>query len=126
MTRHARPAAYLRIADPVGHRAVTEAARQRGWPDPVLYTETQRDTPGSGTVLDRLVGAVAAGQHNAVLISGQFAGPEPLAPLLRACADHGVPVITAFAGPRPAGHSPAVPTLRELLASNFAALRADT
>jgi hypothetical protein len=116
-TAMSRPAAYLRLTDPAGRQAVIEVARQSGWPDPGLYTETPQDAPGARAALDRLIDSVATGQHHAVLIPGQPADAR-LKRLFRACADHGVPVVTAFPRPRPAGPGPGTPTLAELLASS--------
>lgn len=51
-------------------RAVLDAACRRGWPRPAVYVET--GLPGwhrSGSVLGRLVGYLASGRHDAIIVS---------------------------------------------------------
>ena len=79
MTVPRRPAAYLcgAPASDMGalslcQHALAEAARRRGWPVPELYAD--EDDPGrphaASPALDRLVTAISAGRHDALIISG--------------------------------------------------------
>ena len=78
MAQPRHPAAYLRAApgeDPGAlarqHQAVAEAARQRAWPEPVVYSD---DDPGLadryGPALARLEAAIVARRHDALLLAG--------------------------------------------------------
>ncbi len=99
----ARPAAYLRVATqrtalpPARQReAVIEAARQRGWPEPVVYAD---DGPaladGHAPGLAMLSAAIGAGRHDAVIMSGPgiiSGNPARLMAFLFRCTDNGVAV----------------------------------
>jgi DNA invertase Pin-like site-specific DNA recombinase len=73
-----RPAAYVRVVGARNARdphvrdqlqAVLAAARQRGWPQPAVYTEI--GLPGwhrPGSVLGRLAGYLASGRHDAIIV----------------------------------------------------------
>jgi DNA invertase Pin-like site-specific DNA recombinase len=75
----ARPAAYIRVvgarnaSDPHVQdqvRAVLAAAAQRGWPQPVVYTEIGLPGwPWPGSVLARLAGYLASGRHDAIIVA---------------------------------------------------------
>jgi DNA invertase Pin-like site-specific DNA recombinase len=105
MTVPRRPAAYLcgAQASDMGaltlcQHALAEAASQRGWPVPELYAD--EDDPGrpygASPALDRLITAISAGRHDALIISGLNSisgGPACLLTrLLFPCTDHGVAV----------------------------------
>jgi hypothetical protein len=92
MTTPRRPAAYVRIPGAWARHAMTQAARERGWPAPTIYAEDDRGPDGSyGPALDRLEAAVVAGRHDALLVAapGQ---PGKLMGLLSRCTRHGVTV----------------------------------
>jgi hypothetical protein len=113
----ARPAAYIRAArghdaDLARYRdAVTEGARQRGWPPPTVYTEDETDlAAGNAPALARLEAAIEAGSHDALLITepGAVHGTaNHLLRLLHRCTRHGVTV--GFLLPPPAARGPAAP-----------------
>ena len=98
-----RPAAYIRLAlrpgalAPARQRdAIAEVARQRGWPEPAVYAD---DGPvladGYGPALDRLIAAIEAGRHDAVIMpdSGVISrSPARLMAFLFRCSHHGVAV----------------------------------
>jgi hypothetical protein len=133
MTEPRRPAAFIRAGPGSGagatareRQAVADAARQRGWPAPVVYADDDQGRPGSDdTALARLEAAIVAGRHDALLLAGQGAvsdgGPALLMRLLLACTKNGVTVellpLTAGSGAgipepptglsRPAPRSPA-------------------
>lgn len=94
MTNPLRPAAYIRAASDAGRYSVTAAARAQGWPAPRVYAD--QDTDGGGPALDKLIGAIAAGRHDGLLL-GVAAGPVPLMRLLLHCTKNGVTV--SFAPP---------------------------
>lgn len=87
------PAAYL--CHGPGMPATTRrqelmlAARQRGWPAPDVYSEP--DAVEYGAALDALEAAIAAGRHDAVLMTAP-ASPAPLMRLLSRCTKLGVMV----------------------------------
>jgi hypothetical protein len=96
MTEPRRPAAFIRAGPGSGagatareRQAVADAARQRGWPAPVVYADDDQGRPGSDdTALARLEAAIVAGRHDALLLAGQGAvsdgGPALLMRLLLA------------------------------------------
>ncbi|HUK69581.1 MAG TPA: hypothetical protein VLW50_12660 [Streptosporangiaceae bacterium] len=103
MTAPKRPAAYIRTAagSDAGaltreHQAVTEAARQRGWPAPTVYADDGPDLADRyGKALDRLEAAIVAGRHDALLLAGPGVlrgGPMLLMRLLLRCTKNGVSV----------------------------------
>jgi DNA invertase Pin-like site-specific DNA recombinase len=79
MSLPTRPAAYIRVVGARNARdphvreqshAVLDAARQRRWPRPAVYTDI--GLPGwhrSGSALSRLAGCLADGRHDAVIIA---------------------------------------------------------
>jgi hypothetical protein len=92
MTVPRRPAAYVRIPGAWARHAMTDAARERGWPAPTIYAEDDSGAAGSyGPALDRLEAAIVAGRHDALLVAapGQ---PGKLMGLLSRCTRHGVTV----------------------------------
>jgi hypothetical protein len=106
VTEPRRPAAFIRAGLGSGagagatareRQAVADAARQRGWPAPVVYADDDQGRPGSDdTALARLEAAIVAGRHDALLLAGQGAvsdgGPALLMRLLLACTKNGVTV----------------------------------
>ncbi|HEY6279061.1 MAG TPA: recombinase family protein [Streptosporangiaceae bacterium] len=111
-----RPAAYIcgTPASDVGalmmrQHALAEAALRRGWPAPQIYAD--EDDPGrpqgASPALDKLVTAITAGRHDALIISGLSSisgGPACLlTKLLFRCTAHGVAV--EFLTPTAASHS---------------------
>jgi hypothetical protein len=102
VTASRRPAAYLRSmhGDTASltrqQHAIAEGARQRGWPDPVIYAEEiEAGAEDAAPVLRKLEAAVTAGRHDALLITdpGAIAGTaRHLMGLLRRCTRHGVSV----------------------------------
>jgi hypothetical protein len=121
MTQPRRPAAYLCAApgSPPGtlareHQAVAEAARQRGWLPPPIYLDEGPAVAGRpGPALARLVAAVSAGRHDALLLGAPGVvtarGPELLMTLLQRCTQSGVrvellPPPVPSAGGSAAGH----------------------
>ncbi len=129
MAQPRHPAAYLRAgpgADPGAlarqHQVVAEAARQRAWPAPVVYSD---DDPGLadryGPALAKLEAAIVAGRHDALLLAGpgMASGSMPalLMRLLFDCTKNGVtveilpscdPAADSPAADSPAADSPAV------------------
>jgi len=103
-----RPAAYLRLASGPGapgrarqRDAIIEAARERGWPDPVIYAdEGPVPADGPGPALASLSAAIGAGRHDAVIVSGagvlRRSSADMMAFLFH-CTRHGVAV--EFLGP---------------------------
>jgi hypothetical protein len=104
------PAAYIRVArghdaDLTRHQdAVAEGARQRGWPQPAVYTEDETDlAAGQAPALASLEAAIEAGRHDALLITepGAVYGTAPhLLRLLQRCTRHGVVVGFLLPSPR--------------------------
>jgi hypothetical protein len=104
MTEPRRPAAFIRTAPGSGTgatarelQAVADAARQRGWPAPMVYADENRALAGpDDTALTRLEAAIVAGRHDALMLAGQGAvsdgGPALLMRLLLACTKNGVTV----------------------------------
>jgi hypothetical protein len=93
-----RPAAYLQRAAAgasalVGPDQLTLAARQRGWPSPVVYADG--GGPDPGPELRRLAAAITAGRHDALLLPAPEAigRPVPLTRLLERCTQHGIAVV---------------------------------
>jgi len=98
-----RPAAYLRLASGPGapgrarqRDAIIEAARERGWPDPVIYAdEGPVPADGPGPALASLSAAIGAGRHDAVIVSGagvlRRSSADMMAFLFH-CTRHGVAV----------------------------------
>ncbi len=75
------PAAYIRVADPSTddvllqrqRAAVLSAARERGWPEPAVYTDigpSGWQRPGSD--LARLAADIGRGQRDAVITAGLY------------------------------------------------------
>jgi Resolvase, N terminal domain len=108
-----RPAAYIRIDSRPGapsalrqREAIIEVARQRGWSEPAVYADeglalADEDSPG----LAVLSGAVGAGRHDAVIMSGPGVisrNPARLMAFLFRCTDSGVAV--EFVGPSAASN----------------------
>jgi hypothetical protein len=103
-----RPAAYLRLASGPGapaparqRDAIVEAARERDWPDPVIYAdEGPVPAEGHGPALASLSAAIGAGRHDAVIMPGagviSGSSADMMAFLVR-CTHHGVAV--EFLGP---------------------------
>jgi hypothetical protein len=97
-----RPAAYLRVVrgDAVRlgwqRRAAVAGAHERGWADPVLYTEYVADMwQAGGPVLGELRDAVLEGRHNGLMVACPFLLMRPggeLMGLLFACTRLGVEV----------------------------------
>ena len=57
------------------------AARQRGWPAPVIYADGDpAPADGYSPALERLTAAIVSGRHNAVLMTapGTLGDPGPL------------------------------------------------
>jgi hypothetical protein len=104
-----RPAAYVRLASGPGaptpgrqRDAIVAAARERGWPDPVVYAdEGPVPAEGLGPALASLSAAISAGRHDAVIVPGAGVmsrnSAEMMAFLFR-CTRHGVAV--EFLGPQ--------------------------
>ena len=111
-----KPAAYIRVvdADSAGdvrvrrqRAAVLSAARERGWPEPTVYTDTgpsgwQR--PGSD--LARLAANIGRGQCDAVITADQYLitrTPADTAGFAEHCASHDVAIETIddVDGPEP-------------------------
>jgi len=98
----AAPAAYLRVmrGDAARlawqRRAAVEAAHERGWADPVLYTEHAEEVwQAGGPALARLREAVLDGQHGGLLVACPFLLMRPgseFMGLLFACTRLGVEV----------------------------------
>jgi hypothetical protein len=89
------------------------AARQRGWPAPVIYAEGDPvSADGYSPALERLTAAIVSGRHNAVLMTapGMLGDPGPLLQLLSRCTRHGVTVsfIPSRVTPNQAMTEPAV------------------
>jgi hypothetical protein len=120
MTEPRRPAAFIRAGPGSGagatareRQAVADAARQRGWPAPVVYADDDQGRPGSDdTALARLEAAIVAGRHDALLLAGQGAvsdgGPALLMRLLLACTKNGV-TVELLPPPLTAGGEAAIP-----------------
>jgi hypothetical protein len=98
-----RPAAYIRIVSRPGapsparqREAIIEVARERGWPEPVVYADDGRATAdGYGPALAMLSAAVGAGRHDMVIMSGPGVisrSPAHLMAFLFRCNHHGVAV----------------------------------
>jgi hypothetical protein len=87
VTTPGRPAGYLPAGTASDRQGLTEAARHRGWPAPVIYAGDDE----SGSTLDQLMSAISAGRHDALLLTWH-GGPAPLMQLLLHCTRRGVPV----------------------------------
>jgi hypothetical protein len=97
-----RPAAYLRVVRGDGvrlawqQRAAIDGARERGWADPVPYTEYVADTwQAGGPAFGRLRDAVLEGRHGGLMLACPFLLMRPgseLMGLLFACTRLGVEV----------------------------------
>jgi hypothetical protein len=130
--RPRRPAAYLkRTAGAralVGPDQMTLAARQRGWPPPVVYADGGGLDPGPE--LRRLAAAITAGRHDALLLAEPevLGRPVPLMRLLARCAQEGVTVVvvppTALAAPGLAFPAPSPPPEEQRSALEHAGLAA--
>jgi hypothetical protein len=122
-----RPAAYVPATGPgprvlADEQAMAQAARQRGWPAPVMYSDGPDRADEPGPALDRLEAAIAAGRHDALLmpLPRTLGDPAPLMHLLARCTQHGVAVSLVLPAaaegpdvtPRPAV-TPAPPLARE-------------
>lgn len=95
LTSAKRPAAYVRHASAPTRQEVALAARQRGWPAPVIYAEGDpAPTDSYSPALERLTAAIVSGRHNAVIMTapGTLGDPGPLLQLLSRCTRHGVTV----------------------------------
>ena len=129
MTVPLRPAAYIRIASghgalppPQQRSAISEVARQRGWPEPAIYAD-QGPVPadGYGPALSMLSAAIGAGRHDALIMPGPGVvsrSPGHLMAFLFRCTHHGVAVeflspqgSHAFLMRPPPGLAPQVPPL---------------
>jgi hypothetical protein len=88
-----RPAAYLGVSTADGEQAVIHAARQRDWPAPKVYADSEESLQagGAGLALDRLDAAVTAGRHDGLLLTPP-GNPSALMQLLMHCTQHGVTV----------------------------------
>jgi Resolvase, N terminal domain len=103
-----RPAAYIRLASGPGapsparqRAAIVAAARERSWPDPVVYAdEGPVPAEGLGPALASLSAAIGAGRHDAVIVPGAGVmsrnSADMMAFLFR-CTRYGVAV--EFLGP---------------------------
>jgi Resolvase, N terminal domain len=98
-----RPAAYIRIVSRPGaqpparqREAIIAVARDRGWPEPVVYADDGRATAnGYGPALAKLSAAVGAGRHDMVIMPGPGVisrSPAHLMAFLFRCNHHGVAV----------------------------------
>ncbi len=107
-----RPAAYIRIVSRPGERpsdrqreAIIEVARDRGWPEPVVYADDgQATADGYGPALSTLSAAIGAGRHDMVIMPGPSVisrSPAHLMAFLFRCNHHGVAV--EFVSPAAAG-----------------------
>jgi hypothetical protein len=116
MMQARRPAAFIRSVSGSGadatareRRAVTDAARQRGWPAPTVYAD---DNGPDDTALARLEAAIVAGRHDVLMLAGQGAvsdgGPALLMGLLLACTKNGV-IVELLPPPLAADGEAAVP-----------------
>jgi len=118
-----RPAAFITSAttgEIALRRAAAAAARQRGWPVPRIYAAGQDDEDAT---IRRLAAAIAAGQHDALLMTVPR-DPAAIAGLLQACTRHGVavtfmpalmasqPAAAVLAAPKAAGAVPGEPRPR--------------
>ena len=101
MLDRGHPAAYIRAGHgdaglAAQHKAVAEAARQRGWPRPTVYAEDQDDLDdGRAPALARLESAIEVGRHDALLIADSgavTAVASDLMDLLFRCTRNGVAV----------------------------------
>ena len=124
-----RPAAYIRIVSRPGaqpparqREAIIEVARERDWPEPVVYADDGRPTAdGYGPALAMLSAAVGAGRHDVVIMPGPGVisrSPAHLMAFLFRCNHHGVAV--EFVSPATAADSflmrpPAAPERPPLL-----------
>ena len=111
MRKPMRPAAYIRIVSRPGvqpparqREAIIAVARDRGWPEPVVYADDGRATAdGYGPALAKLSAAVGAGRHDMVIMPGPGVisrSPAHLMAFLFRCNHHGVAV--EFISPAPA------------------------
>jgi hypothetical protein len=73
---------------------MAQAARQRGWPAPVMYADRPDGAGEPGSALGRLEAAIAAGRHDALLmpLPRSLGDPAPLMRLLARCTQLGVAV----------------------------------
>ena len=101
------PAAYIRVADADSaddvrvqrqRAAVLSAARERGWPEPAVYTDTGPcgwQQPGSD--LTRLAADISRGQRDAVITADLYRISRTLADtagFAEHCASHDVTIET--------------------------------
>jgi hypothetical protein len=101
---------------------MAQAARQRGWPEPVMYADQPDPAGGPGPALGQLEAAIAAGRHDALLmpLPRSLGDPAPLMRLLARCTQEGVAVSLVLPAaadgpdvtPRPAA-TPGPPLARE-------------
>jgi Resolvase, N terminal domain len=132
-----RPAAYIRIVSRPGaqpparqREAIIEVARDRGWPEPVVYADDGRATAdGYGPALAMLSAAIGAGRHDMVIMPGPGVisrSPAHLMAFLFRCTHHGVAVefLSPATGadaflmrPRPAPSRPPLPSAAQLPAA---------
>lgn len=98
-----RPAAYIRIVSRPGaqsparqREAIIAVARERGWPEPVVYADDGRAAAdGYGPALAMLSAAVGSGRHDMVIMPGPGVisrSPAHLMAFLYRCNHHGVAV----------------------------------
>jgi hypothetical protein len=105
LTGPRRPAAYICVARAsraqaraLRQHAIAEVTSGRGWPEPAVYLD--EDDPGAtdgySPALARLVAAISAGRHDAVLVAGMGAITTGPACLIRKlfvpCTSNGVAV----------------------------------
>jgi hypothetical protein len=121
MTSPRHPAAYLPPArsgasGQAGQQAIVQAARQQGWPVPVVYADDPDRPGGQDPALDRLQAAITAGRHDALLMPmpGTLGDPAPLMRLLSRCTQYGV-IVSLVPRPMAAG-----PDLAAALAASAA------
>jgi len=132
-----RPAAYIRVGRGYGagaaldaqQRAIRQAAREHGWPEPAMYVDIDGagtgQPMGSGQVADisratgrgrglgqalaKLNAAISTGRHDALILGGiaTIRGTrEDLAGLLSGCTRHGVTVECATPVPPASSDKP--------------------
>ena len=122
MTVPTRPAGYIRVGLGCGaetlaarQRAIYQAARDLGLPEPVVYIDIDRpgtgraggpgQDPRAGPALAKLTVAVSTGQHDVLILGGVGTirgGQEGLMRLLADCTRHGV-AVTCVTTAAPAG-----------------------
>jgi hypothetical protein len=97
-----RPAAYISVVpapetatEARCRQAMMQESRQRGWPAPIIYADSDRGFGADAdSALARLEAAISAGRHDALLVTvpGVLHDPAPLMRLLAGCTKHGVTV----------------------------------